>query len=181
MRRRIEIYKVARQQFSIWGTVNQRGENRWTNGCLHPQQEVLSDAASAPHPVLVGCQAVLLLSHSPLMSVSTQRTVSDWVKSWDYKIPVNRDVSRDARSFPRLTTSGLSAQVGVSEVHSDKSHGKLDSQTLVKKVLIGQSGWACPLTTTFHSCCCLHLTHDSSLLPIANAMSEHSVTEILVK
>ncbi len=42
-----------------------RGENRWTNGCLHSQQEVLSDAASAPHPVLVGCQAAPLLSRSP--------------------------------------------------------------------------------------------------------------------
>lgn len=54
-----------------------RGENRWTNGGLHSQREVLSDAASVPHPVLVGCQAVPLLSHSPRVSNNAEEC--DWL------------------------------------------------------------------------------------------------------
>lgn len=39
-----------------------RGENRWTNGCLHSQSGVLSDAFSVPHLLLVECPAAPLLS-----------------------------------------------------------------------------------------------------------------------
>lgn len=61
-----------------------RGENRWTNGCLHSQQEVLSDAASAPHPVLVGCQAAPLLSPPSLRGVwLTERKAEILRSAWN--------------------------------------------------------------------------------------------------
>lgn len=62
----------------------------------------------------------------------SQRSVTDWAKSWDYKITAKRDVGRGLVLVTRLTTSGLSTQVSPSEVHGDKSHGKLDSQTQMR-------------------------------------------------
>lgn len=68
------------------------------------------------------------------------------------------NVSRAAFLSCSWQTSGLSAQVSPSEVHGDKSHGKLDSQT---QILIDHGGCAFPKHFIKH--CCLHLTHDSSL------------------
>lgn len=70
---------------------------------------------------------------SPVPPLVCQRSVTDWAKSWDYKIRVKRDVSRAVFSSHSRQTSGLSTQVSHSEVHGDKSHGKLDSQTQMRR------------------------------------------------
>lgn len=132
-----------------------RGENRWTNGCLHSQQEALSDAASAPHLFLVGCQAAPLLSHStPLTGKCDRVTEVLRLQEPSWKVTVSE--------APFLShvwhTSGLCAHASASEVHRDKSHAKLDVQT---QILIGHGG--CAFAKRFIKRCCLHLTHDSSL------------------
>lgn len=136
-----------------------RGENRWTNGCLHSQQEVLSDAASAPHPVLVGCQAAPLLSCSPHVCTSTEECdwLSEELRLYDPCLPWRQ---WSCVLITQLTTSGLSMQVSPSDVHGDKSHAKLDSHTDVN-VLIEHGGCAFPKRFIKHSC--LHLKRDSSL------------------
>lgn len=94
-----------------------------TDGCLHSQQEALSDAACSAHPILVGCQACF--ARSPRVSAATDEC--DWRKSWDYEIHAIRDVSRG--SLHAWQHMGLRAQAGSAESLSDKSHGKSDLQT----------------------------------------------------
>lgn len=93
-----------------------RGENRWTNGCLHSQQEALSDAASAPHPALVGCQAAPLLLF-PSCLYQHRAEECDWL-SEELRLydPCSTWRQWSCVIIPPPTTSGLSMSV----VHGDK-------------------------------------------------------------
>lgn len=151
MRRRTEIYKVAKQQLSIWGTVIQRGEqmDQWLPA-LSAGGIIWCSFSSTSCPGGVPSSTTSLPPPPPSLRVV-------WLTEWRADIirsPVKHDVSKAPILSHIWQTSGLSP----SEVHGDKSHGELDTET---QILIDHGGCAFPKRFIKH--CCLHLTHDSSL------------------
>lgn len=91
---------------------------------------------------------------SPAPSPLSQSSVTDWVKSWYYKIPSETWRQQSSNLVTHLTNLWAQPLRG----SRDKSHGELDTET---QILIDHGGCAFPKRFIKH--CCLHLTHDSSL------------------